>query len=135
MLGVAIESSREAFANVNNARIGAQLIGEIQQAGWSEASQWNGKEFYYDNEGLRIKDGTKDDAIYTAKVRIIATRSGVTLGSTSAASNLHLKQLLVAVSSRPGPLGSEDLQEAMNNPQNQFNNVEFYRSILVNTEK
>ena len=135
LLSFAIDSSRSAFSSVNSARIGAEVIGEIQQASWVETSQWNDREIYYDGDGQRIPDGTAEDAVYTARVRIKASRSGAALGSTSTASNPHLKHVLVGVSSRPGEVGSQAVQEALKNPQERNRGVDFYRAVLVNTEK
>ena len=136
LLSVAIDSSRTAFASVSKARIGAELIGEVQQASWQEAQQWNGREVYYDGDGQRMPDGTAEDSVFTARVRIIVpSRAGTILGSSTSAANPHLRHVLVGVSSRPGTLGSEQLQEAMSNPQDKNRGVDFFRGVLVNTEK
>ena len=135
LLSFAIDSSRSAFSSVNSSRIGSEIIGEIQQASWDEKNQWQGKEIYYDGDGQRIPDGTAEDAVYTARVKIGASRSGPALGSTSAAANPHLKHVLVGVSSRPGEVGSQAVQEALNNPNERNRGVDFYRAVLVNTEK
>ena len=135
LLSVAIDSSREAFSTVNKSRIGAELIGEIQQASWTEVTSWHGKEFYYDGDGQRLPDGPKEDAVYTASVRIKSSRAGTILGPTTASANSHLKQLLVAVSNKPGALGSEHVKEALDSPTQKNQGIDFYRAVLVNSQK
>ena len=136
LLSVAIDSSRSAFSSVSKARIGAELIGEIQQASWNEAQLWNSREVYYDGDGQRIPDGTAEEAVYTARVKIVvSSRAGAIMGASISSANPYLRHVLVGVSSKPGTLGSEELQEVLSKPHERNRGVEFYRAVLVNTEK
>ncbi len=135
LLGTAIDTSREAFSKVNDSRIAAELVGELQQADWADIHSWNGREVFYDYQGQRLEDGTRENAVFTARIQIIQSRGGLALGTTSPAGNTNLLQVLVAVSSRPGEAGTAAIDLALSGTPTINRGVHLARSVVVNAER
>ena len=135
LLGTAIDTSREAFAQVNDARIGAELVGELQQAEWDDLASWNGRKIYYDYQGQRLPDGTQEDAVFTAQIQVKGSLGGLGLGTTAPAGNPFLRQVIVAISSRPGEAGSLAIERALSDSSGSNRGVHIVRSVVVNADR
>lgn len=134
LLGTAMEASHEAFSRVANSRIGAELIGEVQQADWSDLGSWDGKQIRFDHNGQRLSGGSGDEAVFTARIRLPAASGGITLGTHAGSSNRHVRRVLVAVSSRPGPAGAQAIDAVLSGSEPPGVGAELFRAVVVNME-
>jgi uncharacterized protein (TIGR02598 family) len=137
LLSVAIDTSGTASSRTVGARIGGEIIGELQQANWADLENWDGEDFYYDDQGLRLPEsGSMEKAVYTARAAIPTV--GVTMTPGAAPENTTTRQVVVLVASAQGERGKTVLDEAYKaledkKPLPRF--VQVSRALLVNMEK
>lgn len=107
LLALATEQSTEAVARTTGAQISSDLLGQLQQADWEEVGSWDGRDFFFDDQGRAVAGAA--DSIYTARVTF---PKGATQLGSAARPNPHLRQVLVYVSPLPGDVGALSIEEA-----------------------
>jgi|GEM_PF-1492799 len=112
MLSMGMDTSLKAGINTVGSRITSQLMGEVQQAKWEELDRWNDRTFYFDDQGLVIRDaGQEGMAAFTAQVKV--SNEGVTLTTQSSQKNEWQRKVTTVVSPANGKRGEQLLNDAL----------------------
>jgi len=138
MLSLAVENSGKAVNDVVSARIASHLVGEVQQANWATLNTWDGREWHYNDQGVRLKpEQVALQSNYMARVRIEPNPlTMATQGDIPA--NPHEKCMIVLVSSMGGSRGKtllDEAESALNENKPLHPRIRVSRTMVVNLEK
>jgi uncharacterized protein (TIGR02598 family) len=132
LLSAAIDASRSASSQVGAARIGAALVGELQQAEWAALDSWHDRQLLFDAEAQPAPaDAQPAAAAFTARIVLSPAGHGLALSPSSPTPNHHLRSALVAVSSLPGEAGAASLDLALAASPQPSQDVRVFRTIIV----
>lgn len=99
MIPLGVRSVREATNLTTTGRIAQEVIGNIQQANWSDIEKsFDKKSFSFDNEGFLIRTGNKSRPSFEARVIVVAQK--VTIGTTNYGLDT-LRKVLIEVEFTP----------------------------------
>jgi uncharacterized protein (TIGR02598 family) len=140
LLSLAIDHSGKAINDTVSSQIASHLVGEIQQESWEKLSLWDGKVFYFDDQGVELKTDNAEKAIYTAKVKLDPLTVGLSLATESQGVpvNPNGRKALVLVTSLAGSRGTALLTEseaALQSGKPLPKHVYVSRSLLVKLEQ
>lgn len=99
MIPLGVRAVREATNLTISGRIAQEVISNIQQSNWTDVLvSYNGKTFYFDNEGFFIRSGNKTKPSFQARVQI--PQEKISIGKTVYDVNT-LKKILLEVEFTP----------------------------------
>ena len=122
MMPLGVRAVREATNLTITGRIAQEVISNIQQANWKDViTNYDRKQFYFDNEGFAIRDGNPVKPTFEA--RVIIPREEISIGKTTY--NVEtLKKILVEVEFTPEGNKIKPKAGAKTNPN--ISNFNFY---------
>lgn len=138
MLSIAMDTSGRASNNTLSARIGAEVLGELQQADWDDLDDWQNREYFYDYQGVRLTGaGAAAQSAYTARARL--GPEGLTMAASgSPPANPWQRMAMVLVVPRPAHLAKPRLDDAVTALASQKalpREVTVSRAVVVNLQK
>jgi uncharacterized protein (TIGR02598 family) len=138
MLSIAMDTSGKASNNTVGARIAAEVVGELQQANWDDLDGWQGREYYYDYQGVRLT-GTNAQAQSAYTARAYLAPAGLVLAATGGPPANPWQRKVVALvvpksaNLAKAPLDTAESALVSNSPLP--SQVMVHRALLVNLQK
>jgi len=99
LLPQGLEMARKAGISAGESRVTTEVLGELSQVDWTSLAGYDGKKFYFDDQGVRL-DGASDAQIsFVARVNL---PEPLNLPGSSAASS-DLRRVVIDIASTPDP--------------------------------
>ena len=128
MIPLGVRSVREATNLTISGRIAQEVISDIQQANWSDVlTSYNGKTFYFDSEGFKMRNAGKEKPSFEARVEI--PPEVISIGKTKYDVDV-LKKILVEVEFTP-----EGIKVPIRNANKENPNIINYNFYVANQNK
>lgn len=65
-----MEMSRKAGVSAGESRVTTDILAELSQQDWASLAGYDGQTFYFDDQGIRIREGDDELVSYVAQVRM-----------------------------------------------------------------
>lgn len=92
-----LEMARKAGTSSGESRVLTDVIAELSQVDWSEVQGYDGDEFLFDDQGVRLDTGNDGDISYVAQVEV---PTGFKVPGATVNSD-HVRRILVKIASTP----------------------------------
>jgi uncharacterized protein (TIGR02598 family) len=136
LIPVGMKMMKEAGVNTVGAGIANKLLGEVQLAEFDDIQQYNGKIYWFDDMGTKLKasdEESKVNRIYTAKVEVDEENPQI----PGAQTNKFLKRVVVKVSNVLGdePDFKDPSPDSGANEKRVKKDYRSYWTFIIDTEK